>query len=177
MKQKIPLNAEALRQLALTYVGRYATSQARLEAYLARKLREHGWDGEGTGGGAIAQIAQTMVRLRFVDDRAYAEMKSDSLVRRGYGPRRVRHALGAAGIGEEDAQSALEAASESAEQAALAFARRRRLGPFARQPEDLRQRERALAAMIRAGHDYATARRILDLPPETVQKESDWSGG
>jgi regulatory protein len=55
---------------------------------------------------------------------------------------------------------------EDAEAAALAYARRRRLGPFSSQPQDQRQRERALAALLRAGHDYATARRILDLAPE-----------
>jgi hypothetical protein len=35
-----------MRQLALFYVGKYATTQAKLSGYLARKTRERGWDDE-----------------------------------------------------------------------------------------------------------------------------------
>ena len=114
---------------------------------------------------------------RLVDDRAFAGMKADGLARRGDGPRRVRQALDASGIGAEDAHDALQAARESAEQAALAFARRRRIGPYASSPPDPRQREKAMGAMLRAGHDYALARRILDLPLKSVQSEDGYSGG
>lgn len=168
IKPRPPLNAASLRELALAYVSRYATSRARLLAYLMRKLRERGWDDDQSPAAAAEQMADAMVRLHFVDDRAFAGMKADGLARRGYGPRRVRQALDASGIGAEDAHDALQAARESAEQAALAFARRRRIGPYAKGPQDLRQREKAMGAMLRAGHDYALARRILDLPLESV---------
>ena len=46
-KVKPPLDAEALEQAALSYAGRYATTRAKLAAYLARKLRERGWNGAG----------------------------------------------------------------------------------------------------------------------------------
>ena len=35
-----------MQDLALRYVGKYATTRAKLAAYLARKLRERGWDGQ-----------------------------------------------------------------------------------------------------------------------------------
>ena len=41
-----PLNEERLHELALFYVGRFATTRAKLIAYLSRKLRERGWEGE-----------------------------------------------------------------------------------------------------------------------------------
>ncbi|MEY3906727.1 MAG: hypothetical protein RIR59_1550, partial [Pseudomonadota bacterium] len=69
---RTPLTAEALRQLALTYVGRFATSEAKLAAYLTRKVREHGWDGAAPPATAVADIVATMAQQRFVDDRAYA---------------------------------------------------------------------------------------------------------
>lgn len=172
LKPRKPLNSATLRDLALAYVSRYATSRAKLVGYLARKLRAHGWEEETSAGRAVETIADLMVSQRFVDDRAFAEMKAGGLVRRGYGVRRVRQALGAAGISETDAHQALEEAAEGAEAAALAFARRRRLGPFARVPQDPHQREKAMAAMLRAGHDYTMARRILDLPPESVHNDN-----
>ena len=165
---RTPLTAEALRQLALTYVGRFATSEAKLAAYLTRKVREHGWDGAAAPATAVADIVATMAQQRFVDDRAYADMKAQGLARRGYGPRRVRQALGAAGIEENVMQAALDAVDTDGAAVALAFARRRRLGPFSQNPEDPRHKARAFSAMMRAGHDYATVRRILDLDPEVV---------
>ena len=101
-------------------------------------------------------------------DRAYADMKAQGLSRRGYGPRRVQVALLAAGIDADDMDVALEVARQDQDAAALAFAKRRRIGPFSRGKPDQRQRQKDFAAMLRAGHDYAVARRILDLPPELV---------
>jgi regulatory protein len=39
-----PLSHDDLQTMALRYVGRYATTRAKLRAYLARKIRELGWD-------------------------------------------------------------------------------------------------------------------------------------
>ena len=40
-----PLNRERLHELALFYLGKFATTRAKLSTYLNRKLRERGWEG------------------------------------------------------------------------------------------------------------------------------------
>lgn len=154
--------------MALAYVGRYATSQAKLAAYLARKVRDRGWAEAGPAAVAIDTLVTTLAHHRYVDDQAYAEMKAASLTRRGYGPRRIQHALGAAGIDADMAAHALDDSATDADMAALTYARRRRLGPFSAQPKDPRHKARAAAALLRAGHAYETVRRILDLDPDFV---------
>ncbi len=57
-------------------------------------------------------------------------------------------------------------ARQTADEAALRFARRKRLGPYAATPPDRRDSDKALAAMIRAGHSFELAKRILSLPVE-----------
>lgn len=165
-----PLTNADLRHLALAYVGRYATSRHKLSTYLHRKIRERGWseDGEPPVDALVAQMAEQ----RFVDDRAFAGMKAEGLTRRGYGPRRIRQSLDAAGIGAEDVTQALSGVEEDRDAAALAYAKRRKFGPFSSDPLDPVLRRRAMAAMLRAGHEYLTARRILDLSPELVQDGS-----
>src|SRR5688572_29571283 len=93
-----PLDAARLDELALTYVARFATSAAKLERYLKRKLRERGWDGEREPD--LPALVGRYVELGYVDDETFARAKTGSLLRRGYGARRVREALGAAGIDE-----------------------------------------------------------------------------
>jgi regulatory protein len=162
-KPRPPLDARRLDEMALFYVGRFATSRSRLIAYLKRKVRERGWDGEDEPD--LAAVAERLVRLGYVDDAAFALSKARTLTTRGYGAGRVRQSLHAAGIGEEDAAGARDLAAANAVSAAVKFAKRRGLGPFAAQDLDPRGREKALSAMIRAGHGFALAKAILSLAP------------
>lgn len=159
-----PLDRAAVEELALSYLARFATSSAKLEAYLWRKIRERGVaeDGDPIDVGAV--VAR-MVELRYVDDEAYARARSSGLLRRGYGARRVDQALRAAGI-EEELRADAAPDERSARAAALAFARKRGFGPFggcagAGEPIDRARREKQIAAMVRAGHDFATARQMV----------------
>jgi regulatory protein len=158
-----PLNRGALEELALRYVSRFATTRAKLISYLDRKVRERGWEGERDPD--PQRIAERMTELGYVDDAAYALSKSRSLTGRGYGPQRIRQNLRAAGVAGENAQTAEDFAEAERVEAALRFARRRRLGPFAERRLEREERERALASMIRAGHAFPLSRAIVALEP------------
>ena len=162
-KPRPPLNPASLSELALTYVGRFATTRSKLATYLGRKVRERGWSGEIAAD--FDTIVERLAALGYVDDAAYALSKSRSLTARGYGVRRVSQSLRAAGIGEEDSEEARELAQAEAVEAALRFARRRRIGPFGNGGGDRTERDRALAAMVRAGHSFSLANAILRLEP------------
>lgn len=157
-----PLDGPKLDRLALRYVERFATTRGRLADYLRRKIRERGWDGEPADPDALAE---RMAALGYVDDRAFAEARARSMTRRGLGARRVADALRHARVEADDAAAVTPEVTEQAPEAALAFARRKRIGPFAATPADRDQRVRQLAAMARAGHGYELSRRIVDLPP------------
>lgn len=152
-----------MRDLALAYVARFATSGGKLGAYLKRKLRERGWEGESEPD--VAALVARYAELGYVDDAAYARAKSGDLLRRGYGQRRVSQALGQAGIAE-DLRESVSASLHEARAAALQLARKRRFGPFAAEPADRAVREKQLAAMIRAGHGFEVARAVLEAASE-----------
>jgi regulatory protein len=162
-KPRPPLDAATLNELALAYVGRFATTRAKLKTYLARKVRERGWDGGSAPD--LDSLAERLAEQGYVDDAAYALAKSRVLTGRGFGPRRVDQSLRVAGVEDEDAAPARDQARSDAVESALRFAERRHLGPFAGEAADRKARERALGAMIRAGHGFPLARAILDLPP------------
>jgi regulatory protein len=159
-----PLDESKLNELALRYVGRFATTRAKLRSYLARKVRERGWDGAREPD--LVRIADRFAEQGYVDDAAYALAKAEALTGRGYGKRRVLEKLRVAGVSEDDGARARDHADAEAVAAALRFAKRRRLGPFAAHAlSDPKAREKAFAAMIRAGHSFALARTILALAP------------
>jgi regulatory protein len=151
-----PLDEASLHALALHYVARYATTRQKLADYLRRKLRERPWDGPAPPdpGAIIARMAS----LGYVDDSGWAAMKSREMRARGLGPRRIAQTLAAAGV-------AAPASAENPLLAALRFAEKKRLGPFARTPcTDPAQTRRALAALLRAGHSFDVARQVLAAP-------------
>lgn len=152
-----PLDAAKLRDLALHYVGKYATSEAKLRRYLGRKLFERGWAGEGTPpvDGVVARLAE----LGYVDDRLFAEARGRSLGGRGFGARRVTADLGAAGIQRDLAAEVAATGDKMA--TATAFAKRRRFGPFDAAPPDRDRARKQFAAMMRAGHGVAETRWVL----------------
>ena len=170
-----PLEEHKLNELMMAYVGRFATSRAKLAAYLRRKVRERGWSGAGEP--PVELLADKAARLGFVDDAAFALGKAQSMSVRGFGARRISQALQAAGIGEADGEAARGHARSEAIESALRFAQRRRFGPFADAPADPRAREKQLAAMLRAGHSLRLSKSILKLGPgaaidrETLENE------
>ncbi len=159
-----PLDPARLEELAVAYVGRFATTRAKLAQYLRRKIAEKGWDAPRPP--EIEPLVERLARLGYVDDAAFALGKARSLGQRGYGERRVDLALRQAGVGEQDGAPAKAMATTGAIAAAIRYAQRRRLGPFASEPADTKRRARALSAMIRAGHSFDIARRLIDLPPD-----------
>jgi regulatory protein len=161
-----PLDQPALERLALHYVGRFGTTRARLHAYLARKVKERGWSSES--GPAIDPIVEHMVRLGYVDDAAFAVARAAAMQRRGYGQRRISQALAAAGITADEREKITESGAERALAAALRFAQRRKLGPYALEKADKAARERAFAAMVRAGHPIDIVRTVIDAEPGDV---------
>ena len=158
-----PLGPQSLEEAAITYVARYATTEAKLVGYLRRKLRERGWEGEREP--QVEAIAARMVEAGYIDDLSFAKARSGGLLRRGYGARRIGQALFQAGVDEAVSEEVAPAEAERRE-AALVLARRRGFGPFGREPVDEKRREKQIAAMLRAGHAFPDALAMIDARDE-----------
>ena len=165
-KPRPPLDSEALDRLALHYVGRYATTRSKLKHYLARKLKERGWAGASRPD--IEQLAERFSNLGYIDDSAFAAARASSLQRRGYGERRVSQSLRAAGIEDEDLAAVREQVEEGAREAALRFARRKRIGPFASHEPGREEKQKAFAAMMRAGHPMDIVKEVLNTSADDI---------
>lgn len=168
-----PLDPATIRALALHYVGRYSTTTARLKAYLERKVRERGWS-DLAPAADLERIVEDFARLGYVNDDAFAAARVSSLLRRGYGARRLNSDLRHAGVAADKAELATRLDDESLEEAAMTFARRKRLGPYGKPLLDQKARNRAMAAFLRAGHGAEIARRILAIAPDDTDLDDNY---
>lgn len=170
-KRKKPAEAtpEALNKAALRYIDRYATSRANLRrvllARVERSARAHGTDRE-TGAAAVEQILQRLTEAGLLDDGAYAEGQARRHLRAGASGRFMRAKLAAKGLDRATIEQAVAGLAEQVSDpeltAALAFARRKRLGPYRPEAQRAERRERDLAALDRRGFDLEIARKIID---------------
>ena len=165
-RPKKPLDAAKLDELALAYVARFATSKGKLARYLSRKLSESKWIDAQNSEEVIAAIIEKMEKRKYLDDQQYAQMKSGAMMRRGLGLGRVKAQLRFDGVSDDDREKATEHSRQEAVLAALRFAQRKRLGPFAAEKlADRAALEKKIAAFLRAGHPMRLAREILSMEP------------
>lgn len=167
-KQPRKVSPRYLENAALHYLKRYSATVSQLKRVLLRKvdrsLRVHG--GERTEAlGWVDALVNKLVRNGLINDQAYAETKAHSLRASGRSARVIAQKLKLKGVATEVvAQKVAQATAEVSEDAAARiWARKKRLGPFRRDPstrQDNRQKD--LAAMARAGFPFAMAKKIID---------------
>lgn len=157
------LEQSGLESLALRYVGRYATTRHKLKAYLRRKVRERGW--KGPKPAEIDDIAQKYAELGYIDDALFAKSRASALLRRGYGKRRVSQALNQAGIDETDRIEALRLTDAQSWEAADRFARRKLVGPYAKEQPGRAECQKLLQVFLRAGHSFEIASKFVFAKP------------
>jgi len=167
-----PITPKYLQNAATAYLERYPTTAEGLRRVLDRRVRKAKMaeapivaDVERV----IAEIVARFVAAGAIDDKAFAQTKARALHRRGTSGRLTRQKLKLAGIDPDTLDQAMAGLDQELDTdprqrewtAAVALARRRRLGPF-RAKDRKAHRDRDLAAMARAGFDYELARRVVD---------------
>lgn len=167
-----PITAKYLQNAAAFYLERYASSAEGLRRVLRRRVaKARMLDAPVIENvdQAIEAVVQKFVSAGLLDDTAFAQTKARALHRRGMSGRLTRQRLQAAGVDSDVVAGAMtalddELGTDPAQRefkAAVAYARRRRLGPYRAKDRD-EHRVRDLASMARAGFAFDLARRIVD---------------
>lgn len=153
-----------LQRAALAYLERYSSSAENLRRVLRRKVdkrcRLRGED-PAEFHEMIDEVVAKSLRSGLIDDTRYAQARVATLRRRGGSARAIQAKLSAKGVDRTTIAEALEGEEGDEKQAARAFARRRKLGPF-RPGERAPYRDKDLAAMARAGFRFDVARDVID---------------
>jgi regulatory protein len=163
------LKTADLQDRALDYLGRYAASTRRLRQVLKRRIQRSAEAHEIDPAPLLVELEQVIERLTrsgLLNDEAFAEMKARNLNRRGGSRRQIAAKLAASGVAAGERAKAIERLEEETPDAefaaAVAYAKRRRLGAFRTVRDDSPERRRKdLAAMARAGFSLEMARRAL----------------
>lgn len=161
----------------MRHLSRFSATEAGLVRVLDRRVQRWARAAEPEGqevAAAVAAaraaarlVAKALVDAGMVNDAVFAAARATRLARSGRSRRAVAAHLASKGVPADVAQSALPEPEQDLP-AALAFARRRRLGPFRVRPAD-EARMRDLGALARAGFPRDVAERALDTPPDQAE--------
>lgn len=195
MGQPKKANARLLEHVAVHYLSRFAASSASLRRVLLRRVersaRVHSTDLD-EGAAMVEALVARMVAAGLVDDHAFATARAVSLHRRGTSRRAIAAKLRDKGVAPELIAVALDslvnelggaedlaagrciAAADLDWTAAVNLARRRRLGPFRAGAERAAHHGKDMAALARAGFNYAIATHLLAATtPEDLEVENE----
>lgn len=183
-RDKIPTE-RYLENVALSYLGRYAASEASLKRVLENRLRRAAMRNAEFAAdqatqkklrAAIERIVAAHKKSGALNDAAFAETKTVAMRRAGRSARVIAMTLTQKGVAKSAIEKALRGDedfdAQAAElKAALAFARKKRLGKFRKDPADFDRQRKEFAAMARAGFASAIVRQVLN---STLEMEEEF---
>ena len=173
-------DAARLQEAAVAHLARFAATEAGLRRVLARRVDRWARAAEAFGmedvatlaagaKQAAAEVARRMAASGTVDDAAFAASRARRLLRSGRSRRGALAHLAQKGVDAETAAAALPESAEAERDAAIAFCRRRRIGPFAGAEPDPEARRKAMAALARAGFGRGVADAALSMDREEAE--------
>lgn len=153
-----------LMRYAEWYAARYVPSAERLHHRVTRRAARAKDEGNPSENALriVDAVCRDVAERGFVADDLLAGGVTRSMLRRGKSRRQIQNALLKKGIGTPDIDAALQTVERDDERdAALLYAKRRRLGAHRPTPPDRAQFAKDLQKMVRNGFPFDTARDVL----------------
>jgi regulatory protein len=155
-----PLEPSDLEAAALRYLNRFDCSVQKLRTHLRQAVRRRGGDTAELER-HLEMLLERYQASGLLNDERFAGNLAERLKARGGSRRAIVQKLRQRGITSGVAEASVPPSPGAELEAARAFVRRRRLGPYRPEAERLENRRRDLAALARTGFDHETAVRAL----------------
>ena len=166
------ITEKLLQTFGLRYLDRYAPSISQYRHVLQRKvkrvLKEHGGDKDKAMELVELEI-QKRIKQGILNDQNYANSWVNHLHEKGKSKLQIIQKLMQKGVAKHIIDKEIEVISgqQQQKQAAIAYARKRRLGPFNPNPQKRKEkRQKEIASMMRVGHPYDITKTIIDAQNE-----------
>lgn len=153
------------------YLEKFPASAKHFKMIMTRKIRKscqaHPDQDLAQCQTMLDSVVEKFVRVGFLNDEALTKGLLYSYKQRGWSQRKIRATLITKGLGADLIEDGMADRDSSSEiNAALRLVRRKRLGAFATTEA---KPDKWLAALGRAGFDYETARKALNMSKEEIE--------
>lgn len=180
LRKKISLSY--LENSGAYYLERFPASIAQFRKVMEQKIykscKDHPDQSREASIALLDQVVEKFVKLGYLNDRSYASALLYSLEQRGLSRMRMQLTMRNKGIPADLIEETLPEKSNNLDKkAALRWAKKKRLGPFALKEKENNQ-QRSLASLARAGFSYDIAQWVTSLEQDTaldMLENDDWN--
>lgn len=179
LRKKISLSY--LENSGAYYLERFPASIAQFRKVMEQKIykscKDHPDQNKETCLSLLDQVVDKFVNLGYLNDQSYASALLYSLEQRGLSRMRIQLTMRNKGLPADLIESTIPERSDVLDKkAALRWAKKKRLGPFALKDRENNQ-QRALASLARAGFSYEIAQWVITLEQDVATEmldNNDW---
>ncbi|MCI5634218.1 MAG: recombination regulator RecX [Alphaproteobacteria bacterium] len=168
-KRKRPakkITPQRLKNIGLYYLKRFESSVENLRSVLQKRVNQYAKENPDFNKQEAYQWVEDVLtefeKLHYLDDKRFTEIKVRSYLAAGKPARYIQNKLREKGIANAQIEDMLDDFGYNPQEMALKLAKRKKIGPF-RPDEESRKinRQKDMAALIRAGFDYDVVAEIM----------------
>lgn len=170
-KRKRPtkkITPQRLKNIGLYYLKRFESSVENLRSVLQKRVNQYAKENPEFNKQEAYQWVENVLaefeKLHYLDDERFTEIKVRHYLAVGKPARYIQNKLREKGIANAQIDEMLDDFGYNPQEMALKLAKRKKIGPF-RPNEEARKlnRQKDMAALIRAGFDYDVVSEIMGM--------------
>ncbi|MFV0625833.1 MAG: regulatory protein RecX [Alphaproteobacteria bacterium] len=165
------ITQKRLLNVALYYLKRFETSTENLKSVLKKRIDKYAFQNpdydKSEAYNWVEEIVLDCEKKGYVNDERFAGFRVGAYVNAGKSARYIKGKLREKGIDEETIEELLEEKEYSPFDAALKFAKKKRIGPYRQSEEDRAEnKQKDMQKLAMAGFDYDVVSEVLDFELE-----------
>ena len=170
-KRKRPtkkITPQRLKNIGLYYLKRFESSVENLRSVLQKRVNQYAKENPEFNKQEAYQWVENVLaefeKLHYLDDERFTEIKVRHYLAVGKPARYIQNKLREKGIANAQIDEMLDDFGYNPQEMAMKLAKRKKIGPF-RPNEEARKlnRQKDMAALIRAGFDYDVVSEIMGM--------------
>lgn len=180
-KRKRPtkkITPQRLKNIGLYYLKRFESSVENLRSVLQKRVNQYAKENPEFNKQEAYQWVENVLaefeKLHYLDDERFTEIKVRHYLAVGKPARYIQNKLREKGIANAQIDEMLDDFGYNPQEMALKLAKRKKIGPF-RPNEEARKlnRQKDMAALIRAGFDYDVVSEIMGMDFIAYDRDDD----
>ncbi len=168
-KRKRPakkITPQRLKNIGIYYLKRFESSVENLRSVLQKRVNQYAKENPDFNKQEAYQWVEDVLtefeKLHYLDDKRFTEIKVRGYLSAGKPARYIQNKLREKGIANAQIEDMLDDFGYNPQEMALKLAKRKKIGPFRPDEESRKQnRQKDMAALIRAGFDYDVVSEIM----------------
>lgn len=160
------ITPQRLKNIGLYYLKRFKSSVENLRSVLQKRVNQYAKENPEFNKQEAYQWVENVLaefeKLHYLDDERFTEIKVRHYLAVGKPARYIQNKLREKGIANAQIDEMLDDFGYNPQEMALKLAKRKKIGPF-RPDDEARKlnRQKDMAALIRAGFDYDVVQEIM----------------